>query len=90
MAAQFRPRADLLTEKFDDALIVVDVRAGQVHELNLTAAWLWDRLDGRCNVGELAESLHHYYDVNLATARADINRLLEELFQLGLLLKEQA
>ncbi len=88
MATCLRHRANLLTEKFDDALIVVDVRAGQVHELNSTAAWLWDRLDGCKDIGELVKALCSCQDVTIERAKGDIKKLLEELFQLDLVSKE--
>lgn len=89
MLAGFRTRTDLLVEQFDDALIVVDVQGGQVHELNSTAAWLWCRLDKDDSAKALAKSLCYCYDVSMEVAEADVNAILEQWLELGLLFKEQ-
>lgn len=87
MADRFCTRGDLLTERFDDVLIVVDVRAGKVHELNSTAAFVLERIDGCKDADELADILCHCYDTDLATANSDVHALLEQFVESGLLLK---
>ncbi len=89
MVARYRARTDLLTEKSEDALIVVDVRSRQVHEFNATAAWLWERLEHGCGRGELAEVFCHHYDVRMETAKRDVEKLLSELLQRELLVSEE-
>lgn len=88
--AALRARDDLLSERFDDALILVNVGAGEVHELNSTAAWLWDRLDGYQDGGELAKLVCEYFDVSIEIAQADTEMILAQLLRLNLLVNEEA
>lgn len=85
-----RSRDDLLSERFDDALILVDVGAGEVHELNSTAAWLWDRLDECKDAGELAKLVYECFDVSMEIAQADTDMILAQLLHLNLLVNEEA
>ncbi|MGF1613093.1 MAG: PqqD family protein [Gammaproteobacteria bacterium] len=87
--AALRSRDDLLSERFDDALILVDVGAGEVHELNSTAAWLWDHLDGCKDAGELAKLVCEYFAVSMEIAQADTDMILAQLLYLNLLVNEE-
>lgn len=89
MVACYRARTDVLTEKSEDALIVVDVRSRQVHELNATAAWLWECLEQGCGRRELAEVFCHHYDVHMERAKRDVEKLLSELLQRDLIVSEE-
>jgi hypothetical protein len=48
-----------------------------------TAAVLWDRLERWSTAHQLAEHLLAEYDVEEPTARADVDRFLEQLVELG-------
>jgi hypothetical protein len=89
MAVCYRARKSLLTENSGETLIVVDVVSRQVHELNATAAWLWKRLERAQGARELVEALCHYYAVDMETARKDVEKILDELVELRLVLKEE-
>ena len=48
-------------------------------KLNETGRLLWDRLSVGCEVEELVAAILAEYDVDRATAEADINRFVETL-----------
>ncbi len=55
-----RPRARttrVLTERFEDELLVYDLERHEAHCLNATVAWVWARSDGTRTVAELTAAL---------------------------------
>lgn len=80
-----RVRNDLLAEIVNDEIVIVDSRLAQVHQLNPTASLVWDRLDGTHDVATLASLLTESFDIGAEVAFGDIEKLLVELAQLGLL-----
>ena len=53
--------------------------------LNDTAACVWELLAEDCTVDELAAAVAAQFEVDEATARADVQVFLDEIGQLGLL-----
>lgn len=88
MMVHFRARPGLLSEKVDDALIVVNVQEGKVHELNASAAWLWERLSEPKDATEVVELFCEQYDVSIYTAHKDVESILKQMVQCGLLVAE--
>lgn len=88
MASYRRRCSDFLVERIDNDMILVDVHGGQVHELNPTAAWLWDRLEHRVDAAALAEALCQRYDVSWERASIDVEQILLRFVASGLLSKE--
>lgn len=48
-------------------------------KLNDTGRVLWDKLEGGCECDDLVAALLAEYDVDEATARADVNAFVEKL-----------
>lgn len=59
---------------------------GKLVSLNDTAAWLWSKAGemGEFDTASLAESLCEVYDVSPETARADVEKLLNQWQDLGI------
>lgn len=53
--------------------------------LNETAAFVWELLAEERTVGDLANAVARAFDVDVATARADVEAFLEEIAGMGLL-----
>lgn len=58
---------------------------GELFQLNLVAAFVWDLLDGATTIDRLAAEVTAAFDVDNARARADVEALLRRLDDLGLL-----
>lgn len=57
----------------------------QVYSLNETAAWLWQQLEGKeFTVADMVETLCREYEVDEATATADLTELSQQWLQAGL------
>ncbi len=72
----------------DTALLISD--HGQLFELNVVGAFIWDLLDGRRTVGEIIERLAESFDVDRATAERDLMQILQELFARGMVVQVEA
>ncbi len=58
---------------------------GKLLSINDTAAWIWNQAgeQGDFTVDSIAAALCDEYDVDLATARADVDRILTQWKELG-------
>lgn len=56
---------------------IADMEA--VYTLNETGAFIWDLIDGKRSIEEIAEELVKEFDVDSPTATKDVNELVEDL-----------
>jgi hypothetical protein len=66
---------------------IVDTPTGLLHHLNPTGAAIWGWIDGRRSEEEISEMLCQSYEVDKATALADIRELLKELMEKNIILE---
>lgn len=57
---------------------------GQLIQLNDTAAWLWEHIDGNADTGSLAEAMCNEYDVEPEVARRDIEAVIDKWVKAGI------
>lgn len=63
--------------------IIVLADAGEVLVLNPSGAQLWQQIDGRRTVGELAAGLVAAHGLDLATAQEDTSTFVKNLVEAG-------
>jgi PqqD family protein of HPr-rel-A system len=78
-------RDDLVVRAVDDERLVLDPRNGEIHQLNTTAAQIWDMCDGHTSEQAMARRLAEDYGIELAAAVCDVRALLERFEDLALL-----
>ena len=78
--------AEVSARKVDKEIVLVDNDGMQVHQLNETASYIWDKCDGKHTVADVVASLTHDFHVDLATAKKEVNGLVAQLQDLRLLL----
>ena len=80
-------RADVIFRPLDDSWVLFDPRAEQLHVLNLSAALVWEQLDGDTSLQGIAEAVGSAFDPPLAAsqATADVEAVLERFQEAGLL-----
>ena len=69
----------------DGEIVVLDRTTNQVHQLNPTASFVWQRCDGRHTTVEIADELVGAFEVDRAAARDAVVVALRQFDQLGLL-----
>jgi PqqD family protein of HPr-rel-A system len=67
-------------------MVVMDKESEQIHQLNQTASFIWQRCDGEHDRQQIAEELAEAFDVDAETAQQDVADTLEKLEEIGLLL----
>ena len=67
---------------------MLDRSGGRVHQLNVTASFVWSRLDGRTSPHDVAVAVAEAFDVEPETAARDVDALLEQFRTLNLLAPE--
>jgi hypothetical protein len=72
----------LLSQEIDGEMVLLDLRSGMYLGLNGVGTFVWKLISSRespVGVGEIAEAVAAEFDVATATARRDLDQLLEEL-----------
>lgn len=80
-----RPHPDAAFRVVEGKGVVVLPGAGEVRILNPAAARIWELMDGRRSVGEIARAIAAEFDVPEATARADARAFIATLAGRGML-----
>lgn len=81
-----RARAEVLCREVDDGFILYDPQRGRVHSLNSSAAFVWDRLDGKQSPAEIAESMRAFPGAAGRDLLKDVLDAVEAFRKEGLLL----
>jgi hypothetical protein len=66
-------------------MVVMDKESEQIHQLNQTAAFIWQLCDGEHDRMQIAEKLATAFEVDVETAEADVSETLNKLEEIGLL-----
>jgi hypothetical protein len=80
-----RQRPDLTARTVGGEIVVMDRNNNQVHQLNATASFVWQRCDGQHTPPQIAEALLNAFDVDPLTARDAVVGVLHQFDELGLL-----
>jgi Coenzyme PQQ synthesis protein D (PqqD) len=78
-------RSDVSVRRIEGERVVLDRRAGLIHQLNHTASYIWDRCDGQLTVAEIAAQLAMTFDVDARTAARDVVTLISQFQSVGVL-----
>jgi hypothetical protein len=83
-----RARPDLTARAVDGEAVLLDRSGGRVHQLNVTASFVWSKLDGCTPPHDVAVAVAEAFEVEPETAARDVNALLEQFRTLNLLAPE--
>jgi hypothetical protein len=83
-------RDDVSIRTMADEVIVLDRANQQVHQLNASAGFVWQRCDGQHTVESIADELCGAFEVTAETAREAVRTALHRFAELGLLQREPA
>lgn len=62
---------------------------GDMCELNLSSALLWDAMDGKRTLSDLIDVLGRHFDIDRKTAEADALELFDRLLELGVVTRTE-
>ena len=82
-----RPSEDVVSRDVMGELIIVPLAAGigdmedEIYTLNDTGRAIWNRLDGKASLREIAASLEAEYDAQPGEIENDVQGIVAELFR---------
>ena len=82
--ARFQIDPDVVMRDIDEGLLLVNLRTGATWKLNQVGAEICRRLDGATDAASIAAELDRRYQVGSEKLRHDIDALLKELQQQGI------
>ncbi|MBI3091728.1 MAG: HPr-rel-A system PqqD family peptide chaperone [Candidatus Tectomicrobia bacterium] len=81
-------RADILVRPLGEGLVLYDPLSMTTHTLNQTAGFIWAQCDGKTSTPSIAAALTRTFDVDAGAAAADVEEVIRQLAELGLLVVE--
>lgn len=81
----FRASADVAARDIPDGLMLVNLQTGAAFKLNQVGAAVWKRLDGNTDRAAIVADLEKRYGVDWDTLLRDVDVLLRDLEQQGLI-----
>jgi len=78
-------RSDVNVRVIEGETVVLDRKGAQIHQLNQTASYIWDRCDGRSTIEEIAGQLAESFAVDPKAAARDAVATVRQLQRLNLL-----
>lgn len=86
---KFKTRKDLAWRRIAGELFIVDAAGSRMHELNGSAALVWEGLAAGRDEAAVAAALAAEYDIPAAAAAADAGAFIGELLAAGLIAKAE-
>lgn len=78
-------RQGLQVREIDGEVVILDPRTDQMHNLNPTAAFIFEAVDGARTAAAIALEVARCYEIDVALAEKDTLALLEQLRGLQLI-----
>ncbi len=91
--AIFAPSEDVVARNIEGELIIVPLTAGigdmedALFTLNETGRAIWERLDGKRNLRNIAEDLSVTHDASVEEIERDVTGLIAELLERNIIVK---
>lgn len=77
--------SDITCQTINGEAVILNRESQQIHQLNEAGSFIWAQCDGSTSVSEIVEFVTERFDVEHDIAAVDVNRTLEELLALSLL-----
>ena len=69
-----------------DEFILLDNASGQVHQLNVTASFIWEKCNGDNSIEDIASALTEAFELTQQQAVQDVRTVLEDFQSKSLVL----
>ena len=77
--------SNVAVQMVEDEALILDLNKDQIHQLNTTAAFVWNNCDGSTPIDEVTTRLTEEFDIDSDTAKNDIEQILKQLRELELI-----
>lgn len=78
-------REDVIWKRMGEESVLLDTRSEKYYTLDEVGTRVWELIDGQSTAHDIASLIAQEYDVSVETAETDIETLLGELANEGLL-----
>lgn len=78
---------ETISGRLDDELVMMDIQKGKYFSLNPVATSIWDLLEKPIALDAICNQLREEYEVGADQCRAEVEACLNEMEQLGMILK---
>jgi hypothetical protein len=85
LSERFQVPRGVHVRRFDDEMILLHLGIGSYFSLDAVGATIWERLSGGGTGSDAVLAVLSEYEIDEATARADVERLAGEFLASGLL-----
>lgn len=85
MAIKLNP--DILVEKVDDGVVLINPSSGQIRVLNATGSLIWSLLTDDKSVVDIQKELINTYQLSEERSIADVETFISDLHSRGLLMR---
>ena len=75
----------LVTRNVDEEVLIVDQERDKIHQLNLSAGFIWSQCDGNNSVEDIVTKTFEKFDLDKDQIRKDVNSTLENLIEKNLI-----
>ena len=72
---------ELVEQVVEGEIVVLDKASGLIHQLNSTAGTIWKACDGKADADNIAAQIAKQYDIDIESAKADVETTLKQLEQ---------
>ena len=83
MAVLQMRKEGLLVREVDGEVLVLDTESDRIHQLNVSASFIWHQLAAGAPVDEIAKGLAIEFNVDDDTAYRDVSAIVREFLALG-------
>ena len=73
-----------MARELDGDIVILDIPSGRYFSINSVGAFVWNLLGDPIERDDIIDAVTDEFDVDRATAASDINSLLDELVDAGL------
>ena len=80
-----RKRDGLHVREIDGETVILDPGSERMHTLNLTAAFVFQAIDGKRTIEQVSAQVADHFDVDPAMAQRDTLEVVRQFRELGLL-----
>ena len=75
----------LVSRNVDEEVLIVDQERDKIHQLNLSAAFIWNQCDGHNSVAEIVTRTSENFDIDVKQVTKDVDDTLGNLIELDLI-----
>jgi hypothetical protein len=77
---------DVTVQQVGDESLLLNLKSGQIHQLNATATWILEQCDGKRTLDTISDDFAAYFSVDPETAAHDVATSIEQLSRVGVVL----